>query len=75
MRNIDVFKLIASRIDLSTNEKINAKRRYCDAVELKILLKFTAHSCLESISDSVKNDNKILLKLFLKVAIHFNHLL
>lgn len=73
MSNINVFKLIASKIELSTNEKINAKRHYCDAVELKILLKFTAHSCLESISDSV--DNKIILKLFLKVVIHFNHLL
>jgi len=84
--DVDILKLIASRVDLSIvsafihnhDEKTDAKRHSYDAVEIENLVKidsaFLSH--IESICDSdVKNDNKILLKLLLKVIIYFSHLL
>lgn len=84
---IYILQLIASRVDLSIvsafihnhDEKTDPAKRYsCDAVEIENLVKidsaFLSH--IDSICDSdVKNDNKILLKLLLKVIIYFSHLL
>lgn len=73
--DVGILKLIASRVDLSIvstfihnhDEKTDAKRHSCDAVEIENLVKidsaFLSH--IESICDSnVKNDNKIFLKFF-----------